>query len=172
MMLLLLAIGAVLTAAMQVTVVPLFPISGATAELAIPFILVSLMLGGPPAGMLATPAVALAVGMASTRAPGLLLIGYCGVLLVGYALDRYGLPPGRYPRVLITALAAGAWIRIVLSAGAFATGAPFAPFPLLVQIVTPGFLFDAVFVTLAYLPLRLLGRADLRYVVERRGWMP
>jgi hypothetical protein len=166
------AVAAVLVAAFQVTVVPLFPISGATAELAIPFILGALMVGGPGAGMFATPAIALSVGMAGDREPGLLLIAYTPALLFGYLLDRFELPPGKFPRLLVTALLAGFWVRLVLSASALAGGAAFEPFVLLVDIVTPGFLFDAMVITLLYVPLRLLGRADLHYVVERRGWMP
>jgi hypothetical protein len=40
------------------------------------------------------------------------------------------------------------------------------------DVITPGLAFDAILVTLVYIPLRLSGRAQLQYTLERRGWLP
>ncbi len=161
MMVLVVAAVAVLVAAIQVAAVPLFTVAGATAELGVVAILVTLLVAGPRPAMLMTPAIALAVGFAGSRAPGLLLIGYTAVLPIGYLLDRYGMPPGPYPRLLITACAGGLWVRLVLSLSAFLNGAAFEPVVLLRDIITPGLAFDAALITLAYVPLRLAGHAQL-----------
>lgn len=165
-------VAAVLVATLQVAATPFFTVAGATAELGVAAILVALLVGGPRQAMLMTPAIALSVAFAGSRSPGLLLIGYTAVLPVGLALERYDLPPAPYLRFLATALLGGAWLRTVLALGAFAGGAAFAPLVLLRDVVTPGLAFDAALLTLLYVPLRLMGRAQLRFAVERRGWLP
>jgi hypothetical protein len=161
-----------MVAALQVSVAPLFPIAGATAELGIAAILAALLVGGPRAAMLMTPAVALALSFGTDLAPGAVLIGYTAVLPIGYLLDRYGMPPGDYPRLLLTAVLAGVWLRLVLSFEAFAEGAALAPGPLLAEVLLPGIVFDAVLASAVYLPLRLAGQSHLTFVLQRRSWLP
>jgi len=165
-------VAAVLVATLQVAATPFFTVAGATADLGIAAILAALLVGGPRQAMLMTPAVALSVAFAGSRSPGLLLAGYAAVLPIGLVLERYDLPPTPYLRFLATALLSGAWLRGVLALGAFSGGAAFAPLVLLRDVITPGLAFDAVLLTLLYVPLRLSGRAQLRFGLERRGWLP
>jgi hypothetical protein len=165
------AAAAVLAAALQVTVAPLFAVAGTTADFGVIAIVVTLLAAGPRAAMVMTVAFALALGLASTRSPGLLLAGYPAILLTAYALERYGLP-GDFPRLLAAAAAGGAGVRLLLAFGAFASGAAFAPVPLMRDVLLPGLVIDAVLVALAYLPMRLLGHGHPQLSLERRGWLP
>jgi hypothetical protein len=166
------ALAAVLVATLHVTVVPLFAVGAATAELGVIAILVALMTSGPRAAMVLTPAVALAVSFSSDRAPGLLLLCYAAVLPIGYALDRYGTPPGSFGRLMTTALLSGVWVRTVLSVAAYLEGAAFDPAVLIGDVLLPGAAFDAAIFALVYVPLRLTGHASPRFSLATRGWSP
>jgi hypothetical protein len=120
--------------------------------------------------MLMTPAVALTLALSSDLGAGVLLVGYTAVLPIGYALDRFAMPPGELPRFLVMAGAAGIWIRVVLSLEAFVQGAEFSPTVLVGNVLLPGLVFDVVIAALIYLPARALGRAQLTFVTEKKGW--
>ena len=122
--------------------------------------------------MVLTPLVALFTALSGNRAPGLLLIGYAAIIPIGYVLDRYGMPPGHYPRILATAILSGLWIRLVLSLGAMASGAELAVLELLRSVLIPGVLIDAVLITLAYGALRLFGYGRMTFGLQRQGWLP
>jgi hypothetical protein len=165
-------LGVVAVASFQVTVAPLFPMGGATAEFGIAAIIAVAFLQGPRAAMLFAPALAFAVGFAGSRSPGLLLIGYAGVLPIAYFIEQSQWPLGGYLRTVCAFVLAGAWLRLVLSLGAFADGAAFAPFALVLDVLTPGFAFDAIAATLLYVPFRIAGLPTLRFSLQKGGWLP
>lgn len=166
------AVAMVLIAVIQVSVVPLFPVAGAQADVGLIAILVTAMLAGPRPAMLATPILALAVGLAGSRAPGLILLGYAAVLPLAALIEDLPYPLGRAARILATAVVAGLWLRLLLGIAAISAGGEFAVNDLIFQVLLPGMVFDVVLIGLAYVALQLAGIGGQRFSLQQTGWLP
>ena len=154
----------------QVTVAPLFRVSGAEADLPLVVLALFAVFSGPPAVMLGTPFAAICLGFASSRSPGLLLIGYLPLLPLGMALEEWRVPLNRYGRMLAAGGLTGIWLRLVLVLGAVTSGATVAVAPVIGQVLIPGLIFDLALLTLAYVPLRFVGWNGRPLVLGRKGF--
>lgn len=152
----------------QVTVAPLFPISGANPE----FVLLALCLltafGGPVPVMVLTPLGAVMLGLLSDRGAGLLLLAYLPVLPIAGLLAGLGRPFNHTTRTFAMTIGAGIAFRVVMSAGAMVGGAPVQIGPLVSDVLLPGMFVDLVTLTVCYVPLRLAGWTG-RGFQEQRG---
>lgn len=162
----------VLIASLQVSVAPLFPISGAEADLGLIAILGIAMIAGPRPAMLATPALALAIGLAGSRSPGLLLAAYAAILPLAAFMDDLPYPLGRFPRLLFVAAFAGMWGRVLLGIAAMASGGDFAVRALLFQVILPGLVFDLALIAVVFAVTRAAGIGVRRFTLQRAGWLP
>jgi len=152
------AVGLTIFAAIcQVTVAPLFPVGSVVFD----FVLLSLVLvaafGSPQRAMLCVPVAALAYGFLSNREPGLLVLAYLPLLPLGLYLEEARVPLNHYARTTFAFMATGAWVRSLLVLGAIVGGAEAGPGVVLTQVVLPGLLVDFALLSVAYVPLRLLG---------------
>ena len=86
----------------EVTVAPLFPISAAVPDIPLVTLVVVTAYAGPYAAMLGIPFVAICLGFASDRSPGVLLIAYLPLLPLAAILEESSLPLNRFARTLIT----------------------------------------------------------------------
>jgi len=156
-----------LAAIAQVTVAPLFPIQGAVPD----FVLVTLITfatwAGPRTAMVSLPIVAVFLGFAGNREPGLLILAYLPLLPLGLFIDEANLPFSRFVQVLLTAAGTGLWARLVMSAGAFIGGAEVSLSGLLFLVLVPGLFLDILLVTFAYLPFRLMGKQARPMTLQR-----
>ncbi len=166
------AIAVVLIAAIQVAVVPLFPISGSEADVGLIAILAIAMIAGPRPAMLATPALALAIGLSSSRSPGLMLVAYAAVLPLAAFLEDLPYPLGRLSRLLAVAVIAGLWGRFLLGFAAISAGSEFAINDLLLQVLIPGVVFDALLFLAMYVAFQIAGIGNRRFSMQRAGWLP
>lgn len=155
------ALGVVLllftAAAAQVTVSPLFPLSAAVPDLPLLALLMLAVFGGRKPVMYGLPVLAICLGFVSAHAPGLLIIAYLPLLPLATLFDDWQLPLGRYVRVAVGGVAAGLWLRLVLSFAAVVQGADFSFGALLGQVLFPGVILDLALLTVAYVPLRFIG---------------
>jgi len=154
----------------QLTVAPLFPISGAQADIPLVTMAVLAVYAGPATVMLGMPLVALFLGFGSSRAPGLLIIGYLPLLPLGLAFEEWQLPLNRFVRTILAGAITGLWLRTVLAMGAMVSGAPLAIGPLIGQVLLPGVFFDLALLTLAYLPFRFVGWSGHPMSLRREGF--
>jgi hypothetical protein len=142
----------------QVTFAPLFPLRGAVVEFGLLAVVLLALTAGPRAAMLAVPFAAIAVGFATDRAPGLLLLAYLPVLPLGLLVEEARLPFPRYLQLLGLVVLCGTFVRSLLAASAVAQGADFALIPFVRELWAPGMVLDAFAFTVMYLPIRMLGR--------------
>lgn len=166
------AFATAIIAALQVAVAPLFPIAGAQADLAMITILTVALLAGPRPAMVATPALAIAIGFAGSRSPGLLLVSYAAVLPLAAFMEGLPYSLGRFSRLLVTAVIAGAWGRFLLGVAAIAASSSFTITPLVFQVMLPGIVFDALLIGAVYLACQLSGAGLQRFTLQRAGWRP
>ncbi|MCA9832108.1 MAG: hypothetical protein R3B97_14085 [Dehalococcoidia bacterium] len=165
-------ISVVLIASLQVSVAPLFPISGAEADLGLIAILGTAIIAGPRAAMLVTPALALAIGMAGSRSPGLMLVAYAAILPLAAFVEDLPYPLGRFPRLVFVAVFAGMWGRVLLGIAAMASGGDFAVRALLFQVLLPGLAFDLVLIAAVFAATQAAGIRPRRFTLQRAGWLP
>ena len=154
----------------QVTVAPLFPISGAQADLPLITMAVLAVYAGPTTVMFGLPLAALFLGFGSSREPGLLVLGYLPLLPLGLVLEEWRVPLNRYARTLVAGGVTGLWLRSVLAAGAMVSGAPLAIGALIGQVLIPGLIFDLALLTLAYVPFRFVGWSGRSLSLRREGY--
>jgi hypothetical protein len=159
-----------LAAIVQVSVVPLFPLQGALADVGILTLITIAFGAGPRAAMVCLPILAVFVSFASDRAPGLVLLAYLPLLPVAALMEDAPLPLGRYLRVVLTIVIAGFLSRLIFSLGAFADGARFLPGAMVTEVLLPGVTFDLILATILYMPLRLSGWAARSLTLRRTGW--
>lgn len=141
----------------QVTVAPLFPIEGAVPDIVLVTLVTLATWAGPRTAMVSLPIVAIFLGFGSDREPGLLIIAYLPLLPLSLVVDEANLPLNRFGQVLLTGAGTGLWARLVMSAGAFVSGAAVSLSGLLFLVLVPGLLLDILLLTFAYLPFRLMG---------------
>ncbi len=144
-------------AAAQVTVAPLFPVAGAVPELVLLTVCLAGAFSGPGPVMVLTPLGAVMLGMLSDRDPGLLLVAYLPVVVLGALLEDAPLPLGHAARTYGMTLGAGLAARTVLGVGAMVGGAPAAFGTLATAVLLPGLFVDMLVLTVCYVPLRLAG---------------
>jgi hypothetical protein len=167
------AILAVLTALAifaQVTVAPRFPISGAVFNFPLMLLVLIAAFGGPLAAMVTTPIVAILLGFASDRSPGLLLIGYLPLLPLGLLLEQSNLPLTHFFRTLGTGIIGGIWLRGILALAVMAQGAGFTV-SVLTKVIIPGILLDFALLAVVYLLLRLIGLSGRSLTLSRGGFL-
>jgi len=159
-----------LAAAGQVTVAPLFPLGAAIADYGLIAAAAVALVAGPRAAMVAIPFLALFRSFLGNDAPALMLLAYVPLLPLAFLADEAPLPLTRYLRLGLVVIAGGLWIRGLQAAVAFLTGADFAPRALIVDLLVPGIVFDAVLFSMLYGLLKLAKLADRPLTLERRGW--
>lgn len=160
----------VLTALAQVSVAPLFPISAASPDYALVALVILTVFAGPTTVMVALPLMALFLGFASDRSPGLLLMAYLPLLPLALYLEDSRVPLNRYAEMAVAGMATGAWARLVLAFGAIAGGADPSFGAIVGQLVIPGLILDFALLTLVYAPFRLLGWTGRGMSLQRSRW--
>lgn len=163
-------VGIVLAAIAQVTVAPLFPVAGAVPDFVLLTLVLLVTFSNPRPVMIGTPIAALAYGFLSGRAPALLLLAYLPILPLGYFLEESRVPVTHYVRAAAMMGVTGLWVRALLAVGAMSAGADAAFGILLRDILIPGLLFDLALLTVAYIPLRLLGWTGRGMTLGRTGY--
>lgn len=163
-------VGTVFAAMWQVTVAPLFPVSGVVFD----FVLLALVLvaafGTPQRAMVCVPVAALAYGFLSNREPGLLVLAYLPLLPLGLYLEETRMPLNHYMRTLLALLATGAWIRLLLVLGSIVGGADATVGAVAFQVIAPGLFLDFALLSVVYVPLRLLGWSGQGMSLSRGGY--
>lgn len=153
----------------QVTVAPRFPLWAATPDFPLLFLVLAAAFGGPFSSMVATPIVAICLGFASDRAPGLLLIAYLPLLPLGLLIEQMELPLTHFFRTLAACIATGIWLRLLL-AGVVLVQAGFT-FSLLTKVIMPGIFIDFALLAVVYLVLRLIGLSGRSLTLARGGFL-
>jgi hypothetical protein len=154
----------------EVTVAPLFPISAAVPDIPLVTLVVVTAYAGPYAAMLGIPFVAICLGFASDRSPGVLLIAYLPLLPLAALLEESSLPLNRFARTLVTGAATGLWLRLLLAIVAVLQGASLPVVTLIARLLLPGLFLDIALLAVAYLPLRLIGLEGHRMALQRGGF--
>lgn len=160
----------VVTALAQVTVAPLFPVSAAVPDYALVVLVILTVFAGPTTVMLAIPLMAICLGFASDRSPGLLLMAYLPLLPLALYAEDSRLPLNRYAQMVVAGVAAGIWARMLLALGAIAGGADASFGAMAGQLVIPGIFLDFALLTLVYAPFRLLGWSGRGMSLQRSRW--
>ena len=160
----------VVTALAQVAVAPLFPISAAVPDYALVTLVLLTVFAGPAIVMLALPLMAICLGFAGDRSPGLLLIAYLPLLPLSLYVEDARVPLNRYAQMAIAGIVTGAWARTLLAFGAIAGGADPALGAITGQLVVPGLFLDFALLTVVYLPFRLLGWTGRGMSLQRSRW--
>lgn len=141
----------------QVTIAPLFPVSATAFD----FVLIALVLvaafGNPRRAMVAVPVAAVALSFLSGRSAGLLLLAYLPLLPLGLFLEGASVPLNHFARALVATLATGAWARVLLVLGAMVGGAEGNLGIVVREILLPGLFLDFALLSVAYVPMRLIG---------------
>ena len=159
------------TALAQVTVAPLFPVSGAVVELPIIALLLIAVFVGPTVVMYGLPVLALFVSFAANLEFAWLVIAYLPLLpAAGWLARQHALPLGRYPQTLALAVAAGVWARSLLAVVAMVSGADPAVIFLVTDVILPGILLDAALLSFAYLACRSVGWEARSMELQRIGF--
>ena len=168
------ALGVVLlvivAALAQVSVAPLFPVSAAVPDYALVTLVILTVFAGPATVMLALPLMAICLGFASDRSPGLLLMAYLPLLPVALYVQDSRLPLNRYAEMTVAGVATGVWARTLLAFGAIAGGANPSFGAIIGQLVIPGLFLDFALLTLVYAPFRLLGWSGRGMSLQRSRW--
>ena len=156
-----------LTALVQVTVAPLFPLGAATPDFALIAVMALAIYEGPHPAMVAIPFLAVMIGFASDRSPALLLLAYLPLLPFAYLLEVADLPLNRYAQSSVVVVIGGMAARLILSLGPLLQGADFTIFGLLKDLLLPGMLLDWVMLTVVFIPLRILGQEARQLTLAR-----
>ncbi len=160
----------VLIALAQVSVAPLFPVSAAVPDYALVLLVVLTVFAGPATVMVALPLMAVCLGFASDRSPGLLLLAYLPLLPLALYLENSQMPLNSYSQMALAGVATGAWARLILALGAIAGGADPSFGAIAGQLVIPGLFLDFALLTLVYAPFRLLGWSGRGMSLQRSRW--
>lgn len=160
----------VMTALAQVSVAPLFPVSAAVPDYALVTLVILTVFAGPATVMVALPLMAICLGFASDRSPGLLLIAYLPLLPLALYAEDSRMPLNRYAQMTLAGIATGVWARWVLALGAIAGGADPSFGAIVGQLVIPGIFLDFALLTLVYAPFRLLGWSGRGMSLQRSRW--
>jgi hypothetical protein len=167
---LLVGVAVLMAAVLQVSLAPLFPISGATFEFLPLVLLLTARLKGPRLAMIALPFGAICTAFLIDRSPALLILAYVPLLPLLYAVDEYGPPLGTTGRTILAAVLAGAWLRVVLALGAVAGGASLEPGALAGAVLLPGMFLDAALTATIYAPVRFVAWEPRSMSLSRRGY--
>lgn len=146
-----------LLALLQVTAAPFFPLASAQVDLLMVTLAMLFVFAGPRRAMMAVPMIALVLGFISTRSPALLLLAFLPLPPLAYWLDLAGPPMTRFLQTMVVVAITGAWARLLLALSAMTQGAEPELGALVFSLILPGMFFDILFLSLAYLPARLIG---------------
>ncbi|HMO54379.1 MAG TPA: hypothetical protein PJ994_07740 [Tepidiformaceae bacterium] len=166
----LIGLGIALAAIAQVTVAPLFPVSGAVPDFLLLTLVMLVAFSSPQPVMIGTPFAAIAYSFLSDRSPALLLIAYLPILPVGYFLEASPVPMNHYLRALLMMALTGIWARTLLALAAMTSGAQPAFGALIADVLIPGLSLDVALLTVAYLPFRLIGWTGEGMKLGRSGY--
>jgi hypothetical protein len=161
-------LATVFAAICQVTVAPLFPVAGVEVEFVLLTLICVAAFGSPQRAMVAIPVAALSYGFLADRAPGLLLLGYMPILPLMLYLEEAPIPLNHYAGTLLAMVSVGVWVRLLMVISALLAGATAGPGDVLRHALLPGVFLDFALLSIAYLPLRLLGWSG-RGMALRRG---
>ena len=164
------AAGIVFVALFQVTAAPLFPIGAAVPDLVLVGLTLLALFRGPRTALWAVPVAAVVLGLASNRAPGLLLIAYIPLLPLANYLENAGAPLSRYVQTGIAFGCTSVWARSILVMGAVIQGGQLEPGVIVFSLLLPGVFFDLALLSLAYLGFRLLGWEPRSTSLQRAGF--
>ncbi len=146
------------TAVAQVAVAPFFPILGAVVELPIVVLLLLAVFAGPYAVMAGLPVLVLFLGFATNLEYEWFVLAYLPILPATAFIQRqFALPRTPYALLLLIAIGAAVWARAVFALAAVASGATPALGAVVVDILLPGAVFDAIVLSIAYALGRWLG---------------
>ncbi|HEY5477041.1 MAG TPA: hypothetical protein VIK11_10015 [Tepidiformaceae bacterium] len=154
----------------QVAVAPLFPVGAAIPDLVLIGIMALALYEGPHPAMVAIPILALIMGFASDRSAAMLLFAYLPVLPLAFFLETSGLPLNRYAQASLTAVVGGMLARLFLSLGPLTSGAAFSIGGLTKDLLLPGAFLDWALLSVAFIPLRFLGREASRLTLSRSSY--
>ncbi|MGE0598996.1 MAG: hypothetical protein AB7J35_08890 [Dehalococcoidia bacterium] len=163
-------IGTIFAAIMQVTVAPLFPVSGVVFDFVLLTLVLTVAFGSPKRAMVCVPVAALAYGFLSDREPGLLVLAYMPLLPLGLYLEEVNVPLNHYARTALAMGLTGAWARSLLVLGTVVGGAHEPISVILADVIVPGILLDLSLLTVVYVPLRLLGWSGQGMSLSRGGY--
>ena len=167
----LIAFALLLTALAQVTVAPLFPVSGAVVELPLIVLLLLAVFVGPTAVMFGLPVLALCLSFAANIEFEWLLLASLPILPIASWLERpWALLLNRYMQTLSIALAVGIWARALLATVAMASGADLAIALVVTDVILPGMLLDGALLSFAYLACRSVGWEARSMELQRAGF--
>ena len=153
----------------QVTVAPRFPLWAAVPAFPLVFLVLLAAFGGPFKAMVAMPIVAIALGFASNRAPGLLLLAYLPALPIGLLLEESDIPLSHLVRTLTSGIATGVWIRLLLASTVLAQAG--FTISLFTKVIVPGIFLDFALLAVVYLVLSLIGLNGRSLTLPRGGFL-
>lgn len=165
----LLALGFVIVAVVQVTVAPLFPLGLAQADVLLVSLALVTVFAGRRASLVSVPIIAVVLGFLSGRSIGLLALAFLPFPpLAGWLADG-GPPLNRYLQTLSAVALTGLWARLLLAMSVVVGGADFDLSVLLVGYLLPGAVLDGALLSACYFPCRFFGLvpADLNPTLQR-----
>ena len=164
------ALGLLTVVLLQVTAAPLFPLSGAIADLGLLFLATVAVFIGPRWAMVCLPILALLMGFLLSHEPAILILSYLPLLPLAAWLSSAGGPLNRFWQTLVAVGATGVWARTLLATGAMATGADADVAGLLNDVLIPGFVLDLALLAIAYAGCRVLGWEAQRISLRAPGY--
>jgi len=163
-------VAGILAAIAQVTVAPLFPLSGAVPDVVLLTLVTIAVFSSPRPVMYATPVAAIALGFLTDRGAGLMLLAYLPLLPLGYVIQESRVPVNHFARTVAMTAATGLWARTLLAAATMVDGAEPAVGDLLAMVLLPGLFLDFALLMVAYIPSRLIGWTGEGMALRRSGY--
>ena len=160
--LVLVALSLIVCAA-QLSVAPLFPLSGAVPDLGLVFFAALAWRGGVSPLLVSAPAYAGWFALLAGRSPLLVFVAYAGAAAALLVLARPE-PGARRPVERVSGAAAilglsigSLWTRASFAVGSMLAGASAEPWSLVADVIAPGLLLDLAFYCLLVLAPGLVG---------------
>ena len=87
-----------------------------------------------------------------------------------HLLEESRVPVNHYLRTVLVVIVTGIWLRTLLALGAITAGADAAFGVLITDVLVPGVFLDFALLTVAYVPLRLIGWTGQGMTLGRTGY--